>query len=187
MQKTCEPLITKGCIARYALTVFFLSIYVMYVANTGNTKYIYLMLPILLFALDSTDNIFFWSWNGIFSIHKSHKTCTKTFYYQLSDKICDAISYVLVYFVLRSIFKVDNLLGVLIIYRIIGVFLFHVTKDSAWLILFFDFVKEYLLYLFIFGKNYTYIPIFMVGKIGVEYYWHKVYNNTNYKSASLFP
>jgi hypothetical protein len=181
MQKTCEPLITKGFIARYALTIFSLSIYAMYVANTDDTKYIYLILPILLLVLDSTDNIFFWSWDGTYSIHNNNK-CSKSFYYQLSDKICDAVSYVLVYLVLRSIFKVDNLLGVLIIYRIIGVFLFRLTKDSAWLILFFDFVKEYLLYLFIFGKNYAYILIFMVCKIGFEYYWHKVINNTDYKS-----
>jgi|LauGreDrversion4_2_1035121.scaffolds.fasta_scaffold475563_2 hypothetical protein len=174
MRETCKPFITKGQIFRYAITIVSLSIYAAYVANTGHTKYIYLILPILLWVLDSTDNLFL-----IHNIH-TKKICTKTFDYQLSDKICDAVSYVLVYLVLCVVFKVDHVLGVLILYRIIGVFLFCLTKESVWLIVFFDFVKEYLFYLFIFGKNDAYIPLFMIGKIGFEYYWHKVQNDTDY-------
>ena len=103
--------------------------------------------------------------------------CTKTFYYQYLDKICDSVSYLLLFF----FFKLDNLLLYFVLYRIVGVLLFYLTKNSIWLILFFDFVKEFLLYIFIFGENYIYLPFFVNCKIAFEYYFHNVTNKSHYK------
>ncbi len=45
---------------------------------------------------------------------------------------------------------------------------------------FFDFVKEYLLYSFVFKNNYTYIPIIVICKIAYEIYFHSVINKLQY-------
>lgn len=52
--------------------------------------------------------------------------------------------------------------------------------DSSWLILFFDFVKEYLLYLFLFGKNFNYLLPFIALKILYESLFHTVHNPNHY-------
>lgn len=91
--------------------------------------------------------------------------------------MCDSISYLLLFL----FFKLNNILLFFIIYRIIGVILFLITKDSRCFIIFFDFVKEYLLYLFIFGNNNLYLPIFILCKICFEYYYHIIHNKNNYK------
>ena len=112
------------------------------------------------------------------------KQCTKRFYYQVSDKIYDSISYLMVYVFLRQFFRLDAksdmILLLFILYRIIGVVLFYKTKNSTWLILFFDFIKEFFLYLAIFGNNYSYIGLFIGCKIMFEYYYHTIHNPNNY-------
>ena len=160
----CNNLIKNGIIIRYIIT--FISFY-MLIININNkvlNKYIYLILPILLTVLDSLDNIF--------TIFYKYNDCTRLFYYQVYDKIYDSLSYLLLYLFLHLFFSADYILLLLIFYRIIGVILFSITKNKKWLIIFFDFVKEYLLYLFIFGKNYTYIYLFIFLKIFFEYYFH---------------
>lgn len=161
----CNTLIDNGIYLRYIFTIIFL--YAISIQN--NKKYNYLIIVLLLTLLDIADNIFMY-------IYK-RKKCTKTFYYQLQDKICDSISYLLV----CLFFNFDWLLLFFVLYRIIGVILFYFTKTSKWLILYFDFAKEYLLYLFVFGKNYTFLPLFILCKISFEYYYHNIHNPSSYK------
>jgi hypothetical protein len=162
----CNKLVTDGMNIRYIATL--LSFYVVALNITFVNNYLYLLLPILLTVLDNID--------GIFTLFNKHNGCKKKYQYQITDKICDSISYLLLFL----FFKLDTILLLFVIYRIIGVVLFYFTKNSSWLILFFDFAKEYLLYLFIFGNNYTYLPIFILLKIGFEYYHHTITNPNNY-------
>lgn len=167
----CKRLIKKGLIIRYILTIAVIYI----VSKTIHNEYIFFLLPVILSLLDSVDGIFI-HWNGYDDNIQNKSKCYKILYYQLNDKICDSISYLLI----PLFFKVDNILLLFILYRIIGVILFYFTKSSKWLIIFFDFVKEYLIYLFIFKKNYVYIPLFMFVKICFEYYFHIFVNQNNY-------
>lgn len=167
----CKRLIKKGLIIRYILTIAVIYI----VSKTIHNEYIFFLLPVILSLLDSVDGIFI-HWNGYDDNIQNKSKCHKILYYQLNDKICDSISYLLI----PLFFKVDNILLLFILYRIIGVILFYFTKSSKWLIIFFDFVKEYLIYLFIFKKNYVYIPLFMFVKICFEYYFHIFVNQNNY-------
>jgi hypothetical protein len=164
----CNKLINAGIISRYILTIII--IYILS-RTIGNNKYIYLILPIILTLLDFVDTIFFYD----FTKFKKEK-CSKLFYYQYNDKVSDLISYLLIFIC----FKIDYIFLFFILYRVIGVILFYITKDSKWLIIFFDFAKEYLIYLFIFGKNYLCIPYFIILKICFEYYCHTKYNLNNY-------
>jgi hypothetical protein len=170
--QVCDKLVRDGMLLRYIVTVisfYYLSIHM---DNKIISKYIYLILPILLTALDEVDNIF-----TVFHKYKGkYNGCTKLFYYQYTDKICDSISYLLLFL----FFKLDSILLLFIVYRIIGVILFTFTKNSNWLILFFDFAKEYLLYLFLFGNNYLYLPLFILVKIIFECYYHTIHNENHY-------
>ena len=175
----CKDLTEKGELTRYMTTLLVFYILFIYCKHGFIKKYIYLILPVVLMLLDSVDGRFI----KLF-INKSnnvkHLRCTGLFKYQDSDKICDSFSYLLAYIFLTKCFKVDNILLFLILYRIIGVILFSITKNSVWLVLFFDFIKEYFIYLFIFSNNYMYIPLFVLGKIVFEYYWHTIKNNYEY-------
>ncbi len=144
--------------------------------NTTYNKYTLIILPVLLYILDSFDNI-------PIRIYKQRQ-CNKQFYYQILDKIYDSISYVLVYIYLHYFFRLDTnsntILLIFILYRIVGVGVFYKTKDSTWLIVFFDFIKEFLLYLAVFGNNYSYLFLFIICKITFEYYFHTIINPNNY-------
>jgi hypothetical protein len=169
----CNKLIDDGMIIRMTATV--ISLY-MFSLNTTYNKYTLIILPVLLTILDEFDNIPI--------VFYKEKQCTKSFYYQILDKIYDSISYVLVYFYLRYFFRLDTnsttILLIFILYRIVGVGLFYKTKDSTWLIIFFDFIKEFLLYLAVFGNNYSYIFLFVMCKIAFEYYFHTIHNPNKY-------
>jgi hypothetical protein len=155
----CMKYVNNGMIFRLFLT--FVSFSVLYNYKTLLGKNIYLFLPILLLVLDKFDNIII---------------CTKTFYYQINDKIVDMLSYLLLYFII----PINPLLQILIIYRLIGIILFGITKQSIYLIIFFDLIKEYLLYFYLFGNNNIYLPILIVGKIIIEYILHTKINKLNY-------
>ena len=99
----------------------------------------------------------------------------------MNDKLCDLASYTLAYLM----FNLDKHVLFFIIYRTIGVSLFLITKDRRWLIIFFDFIKEYLLYLYITKskKNNKLLITLIVLKIIYEYAIHvigkkKIENNT---------
>ena len=175
----CKKNINSGIIVRYVLTIIII-IYLGLSKNTFMKKYIYLIIPLILGILDMIDHRVYFE-QGYIKFTNEKCKCCKHFYYHSNDKICDSISYVLTFILLCLYFKPDFILLLFIVYRIIGVILFYITKDSSWLILFFDFIKEYILYLFIFNRNYSYILVFIFLKICVEFYWHKKLNNTNYK------
>ena len=188
MNEKCNKLVTYGFILRYTLTVLSL-LYLYTFSNKFIKKYIFLILPFLIEFLDNIDifpakiysELQKYGYVKNMDHTKDSAECIYHFYYQSMDKICDSISYILAFLFLSIYFKVDVILLFFIMYRIIGVVLFYITKDSSWLILFFDFIKEYILYLFIFNKNYVYIPIFIFLKISFEIYWHKFKNNKDYK------
>jgi hypothetical protein len=177
----CYNIIKNGMITRYIVTIITFIILAINFKNRFIINYIFLILPLLLILLDHIDNIC----NNLIRFYnyisnKKIVNCSRLFYYQNQDKICDSFSYLLSYLFLCLFFKVDNILFLFIVYRIIGVILFNITKNSVWLIVFFDFVKEYFIYLFIFSNNYRYIPLFILCKIYFEYYWHRIHNNSNY-------
>lgn len=165
---TCKSDIFNGIILRYVVTAITVYALFFYKDNAIIQKYLFLLLPVLLTILDSIDGIFI-------TIHKN-KICYQTFYYQYLDKICDSFSYLL----LLLFFPFDNYYLFFALYRCIGVVLFSLTKNSKWLIFFFDFVKEYLLYSFVFGRNYQYMPFFILCKIAFEYYFHTKVNKKYY-------
>lgn len=170
----CNSHIDNGMKLRYIVTIICLYV-ISLLANHQNIvqSYLYVLLPITLTFLDSIDNLF-----KYYHYYDNRiKRCVKTFHYQYTDKICDVVSYGFMF----MFFKLDNILLYLILFRTIGVVLFSITKKSIWLVVFFDFVKEYLVYSFVFGKNTQYLPIFILLKIAFEYYFHMIYNKNSVK------
>lgn len=157
----CLKYINIGIVIRLVVTVITFNTLYIYSNLHILTKNIYLILPIILLVLDKLDNILI---------------CTKTFYYQLNDKIVDLLSYLLVF----TLIPINNILLLLIIYRLIGVILFGITGLSIYLVIFFDFIKEYLLYIYLFKNNNSYIYLFIVGKILIEYIHHNYLNKNSY-------
>jgi len=156
----CDALIKDGMALRTAATILALTL----VAKYAPPRYMLLALPVVLHVLDLLDGVPF----------TACEQCYFLFDYQYQDKICDLLSYALTY-----LFLPVDALFYLIMYRACGVTLFTLTKQSVWLIVFFDFVKEYMLYSFFFN-SYIYLPLFVLGKIGFEYYWHKRKNTAVY-------
>jgi hypothetical protein len=173
----CDNLIKKGMIFRYIVTIIGFCILILIVNYKFIKNNIYIILTVLLILIDSTDNKLY-IYNNL--NNNTQLNCTHLFNYQCLDKICDSFSYLLSYIFLCLYFKTDSILLIFILYRIIGVILFSITRNSIWLVVFFDFIKEYFIYLFIFNNNYVYIPLFILCKICFEYYWHKIKNNANY-------
>lgn len=120
-----------------------------------------LFLPLILTGLDVLDNVLM-----------TDKSCTKTYNYQIKDKLVDVISYILLLF----FYEFDEYIKYFIYYRLVGVLLYITTQNSAWLIIFFDFVKEYMIYRYVFGDNNRYLGISIIGKIIFEIYLHKYKN-----------
>lgn len=166
--KRCNKLIDNGMIIRYILTIVSFKILSMNLNHHCIRENIYLILPILLAILDEVDNIFTTSYKD--------NRCTKLFRYQSSDKICDSISYLLLFLS----FDIDRTFLFFTLYRIIGVILFTLSRNSRWLIIFLDFSKEYLLYYHFFQDDQRYLPIFMFGKFCFEYYYHTIHNKNEY-------
>ena len=122
--------------------------------------------------LDSIDTFYLLNINNVHNfdiiLHKLYKIK----YYQINDKIIDTFTYLL----LISLFPSDNILKFFVLYRLIGVLLYLKTKNNYSLVIFFDFIKEYLLYLFIFGHNYIYLTLFLILKIILEFYLYSQKN-----------
>jgi len=166
--KVCNYLVNNGIKIRMIVTIILFYVLSKNQNNKVINKYIYLILPLFLTILDGFDSKY---------LDYTYRYCTKLFYYQCKDKIFDLISYLLLFIFFK---KLDYILLLIILYRAIGVFLFYITKDSKWLILFFDFVKEYLVYMYIFGNNYKYIGLFILCKVLYEYHHHNIRNPNNY-------
>ena len=135
-------------------------------------KYLYLLIFIGLLVLDSIDTFYLLNINNVHNfdiiLHKLYKIK----YYQINDKVIDTFTYLL----LISLFPSDNILKFFVLYRLIGVLLYLKTKNNYSLVIFFDFIKEYLLYLFIFGHNYIYLTLFLILKIILEFYLYSQKN-----------
>jgi hypothetical protein len=149
--------INEGMILRLGVTYYILRENSKRTNDTTNL----LLLPLLLTGLDLLDNLLM-----------PDKSCTKTYDYQIKDKIVDVLSYLILLFFYES----DDYLKFFVFYRLIGVILYTLTKNSDWLIIFVDMVKEYMIYKYIFGKNDSYLPILIFGKVLFEIYFHKMKN-----------
>ena len=151
--------IVKSMYVRIILTV---AVY-MVLWQTQNYTFIKdhfnLIMPILLTILDCQDSIFF---GGKVIPKLKERSLFSSFEYQLWDKTIDLFSYLMLPFFSP---KDVPFLTIFIVYRLIGVILFALTRNSEYLIIFFDFVKEYLLYGYIFGPTVRYLPVFIVLKI----------------------
>ena len=159
--KSCIKNINKGMIVRVILTIFFIL-----TIKYNKIKNLLLIIPITYMLLDHVDSTFS-------KIH--NKKCFKTFHYQKYDKIVDIFSYILLLFIYPN----DRILLYFILYRLAGVILFSQTKNSTYLIIFFDFIKEYILYKH-FYKNYNKIHYYIIIKIIIEVIMHKYLNKNNY-------
>ena len=170
----CDELNKKGLMLRYLATFISLPLVFFLFRKKMLNRYLFLILPILLTLLDFLD--------GVFAYYYKDKkdNCVNTVYYQTYDKICDSASYVWTYLMFLYFLNGDSWLLFFVVYRIIGVSLFTLTKNGTWYVIFFDFVKEYLLYRFVFGKSFKYIPIFILYKIGHEIAMHLINATVQY-------
>jgi hypothetical protein len=167
--QNCYKSINTSMILRIILTVISLFL-VSISSNSFIQGNIYLILPILLLFLDNLDSLSLKVIKGI------DNKCTRLFNYQINDKIIDVASYIYMYY----LFNNDVNILFLSLYRLLGVILFYVTKSSKWLIVFFDFVKEYMLYVYFFKDNYRYLPMAILAKIIYEYIFHTLHNKREY-------
>jgi hypothetical protein len=167
----CKDAINSSMIIRIILTIISIFLLSKYKISFINNN-LYLILPILLTILDETDNI------NTFNLKYKGKLngCTKTFDYQIKDKYVDVFSYLYTNYILG----LDATIYKLSIYRLIGVILFGLSGISTYLIIFFDFVKEYMLYKYVFGDINTYLPVVIILKIIFEYYFHSHVNKKQY-------
>lgn len=161
----------EDCIYRLRLGIYarvFLTILLIFAIEKYfmKSKYLLLIIVAKILLTDAIDSIFTLFYKG--TLNDCINPCTELHYYQSADKIMDLVNYILIYFMLDY----DNLFGIFILWRLIGVILFNITKKRIWLVVFFDFMKEYLLYRYFIGKNNSYLPLFILGKIGFEYYFH---------------
>lgn len=127
-------------------------------------KYLYIFLAMLLTFIDGLDGTY---------IHKER--CHKTFLYHSQDKISDVMTYAFLY----VLFPNDKNVLYLILYRVIGVIMFISKRDATWLVPFFDFVKEYLVYVSFFPPTLRDPKVWglMVAKGVFENYQHRVKYN----------
>ena len=160
----CIDRINYGMILRLILTI--ISFYILIKFNI-KTNYLPIILVIKMLILDAVDNSFNIYTKDGFSINDT-SDCTLSYHYQSLDKIMDLFTYVLLFLFYDN----DKYLLLFVIWRSFGVAFNTITGNRKWLFIFFDFVKEYLLYRYLFGKNNTYMPIFILGKMGFEYYFH---------------
>lgn len=174
--KNCLTHVSNGTALRTVLT--FISFYL--IKTYANKKHINVILPFALTILDTVDNVFIKY--DVISKGKSitaGTNCTKrskvSKIYQINDKIIDTLSYILCYIYFYKELK-DTWLEFFIVYRTIGVILFTVSHNKIFLILFFDFIKEYMLYKYLFQTDYTYLAFFVILKIIFEYVFHMIYN-----------
>ena len=154
--------------------------------NKFCNKYFLIILAVLLYILDILDNsagLYYYKYKPE-SIQskcyyylfpetrlKNYKQGIKnydTLYYNIVDKCVDTLSYILAYFV----FRLNNIFLYFLLYRMIGIGIYIYTQNSRWLILFFDFMKEYLVYFFLAKNNLSYIWFFVLLKISFEKYYH---------------
>jgi hypothetical protein len=161
----CRPRIQTSMTFRLIVSAVSLFILSYSVPEFFLRKYLLLILPITLTLLDFTDNLLTFR-NG----------CAQTFDYQHKDKILD----ILTYFYTYALFPLDQNILWLTLFRTVGVALFLLTGASFWIVLFVDFVKEYMLYKYIFPTNLQYLPVAILAKYAFEWILHYRINS-NYE------
>ena len=111
-------------------------------------------------------------------IHPLHNTHCKEFNYQITDKVVDLLSYLIVMLLLPP----NPLYITTIIFRAVGVGMFYKTRNSHWLIFFPDLFKEVALFEIFVGTVTPHILLIIIGhKVIFEYMWHTYVNHRNYK------
>ena len=170
----CSKILNENMIVRVFLFFLFLLILFKYSDNKIIHKYLLVILITALFISDIADTAFPNFINSLFTNEKpKYNNCHYTNFYIIKDKIADLASYILVFLIF---FKNDYLLLAFILYRAVGIVLYLITNNTAWFIPFFDFIKEYLLYNYLFKTN-KYIFIFIILKIIYEYFHYSILNS----------
>jgi hypothetical protein len=141
----------QGFVVRILVTLIFLLAISKYTLNFN------LVLPIALTALDGIDSAFVSNYSS--------------FSYKIRDKIADSLSYLFVY----MLFPVDKEFLWAVMYRVVGVLLFGVTRNVNWLIAAPDLAKEMLLYRSVY-PDLSGFPVIIVAKMLFEAYHHKVHD-----------
>ena len=185
---SCIELTNYGMIFRIFATIILF--FILYSRVNGGNKFcnknFLVILAVLLFILDSFDNIAFLFYRyytpsssestrsyeiSITSKIKSFyegKVNKNSLYYNIIDKCVDTLTYIFAYFV----FNLNSTFLYFLLYRIVGVGIYIYTQNTRWLILFFDFMKEYLIYFFLAKNDLSYIWLFIILKINFEIYLH---------------
>jgi hypothetical protein len=175
----CSEILNENMIVRVFSFFLFLLILFKYSNNKVIHKYLLVILIVSLFVSDIADTTFPNFINSLFTNGKSkYKSCNYTNFYVIKDKIADLASYILVFLIF---FRTDYLLLSFILYRAVGIVLYLLTNNTNWFILFFDFIKEYLLYNYLFKTN-KYIIIFIIIKITYEYFHYSIFNVIAYNN-----
>jgi hypothetical protein len=108
---------------------------------------------------------------------KPDSSYCKHYLYQIGDKLLDSMSYVLIY----KLLDLNPIYLFLIVYRLIGIYLFDRYQDSKYLIMFPDLFKEILAYDYYFGGFDKGIALVVLLKIIFEIFWHTIINKNSYK------
>ncbi len=137
-------------VARIIITII---VFAIIYKQKWHEKTLLVLLPIVLTFLDAVDNVYA-------TYEEINLQCVLTKFHYYCDKFADAISYSFLFFLIKT----DMMLSFFIGFRILGIVLFLMTANSVFLIFMFDFVKEYLLYLFLFNNNMKYLMGFVVLK-----------------------
>jgi hypothetical protein len=110
---------------------------------------------------------------------KNAQYCSKNRTYSILDKTIDIIQYIYAIFLLKNNNTINksqfNILSLFLIYRIVGLISFIFTNKSSLYIVFFDFIKEYLFLIYLFGNNISkqILIILIIIKIIYEYLMHQ--------------
>lgn len=107
----------------------------------------------------------------------TNEYCSKNRTYSILDKIIDIIQYIYAIYLLKNIITTSqfNIISIFIIFRIIGI-ISYISIQKSWLyIIFFDFIKEYLLLIYLFGNklNNKVFIIAIILKVLYEYSMHE--------------
>ena len=159
---TCSRIVDLGQTVRILATVICLVLFSM-----GRIKNItlYLVVPVVLSFLDIADSLI----PFMHYYRTSGMNCHHTPKYFVADKWVDMASYISFFF----FFKFDPWLLFFILYRLVGVLLVAWNGNVMNIVVFFDFVKEYLLFFYFFqGKYKLALGALMVCKCAYEYYVH---------------
>jgi hypothetical protein len=185
---SCRELTNYGIIFRIIVTV--ITFIILFSLTKGGNKfcnkYFLIILALVLVFLDCSDlstylYYYYYKPNSkesrcIYELSPENKKVNNVNgkkdrdqqYYNIIDKCVDTLTYIVAYFV----FNLNSIFLYFLLYRIVGIILYAFTFNSRWLIVFFDFMKEYLIYFFLVKNDLSYIWIFIILKINFELYLH---------------